>query len=87
MNEAQGSFDTDAWRPRQGADSRGSGNRGTSGHDRFGRQQDRCESVCWRRSGESNISDMAAQLDHADSDGLLRDNGAEDSRTMEFSEA
>ena len=29
--------------------------------------EDRCGAVCWRRAG----SDMAAQLDHADSDGLL----------------
>ena len=29
--------------------------------------------VCWRRAGEATVSDMAAQLDHADSDGLLRD--------------
>ena len=35
--------------------------------------EDRCEAVSWRRAGEANVSDMAAQLDHADSDGLLRD--------------
>ena len=35
--------------------------------------EDRCEAVCWRRAGEANVSDMAALLDHADSDGLLRD--------------
>ena len=35
--------------------------------------EDRCEAVCWRRAGEAYVSDMAAQLDHADSDGLLRD--------------
>ena len=35
--------------------------------------EDRCEAVCWRRAGKANVSDMAAQLDHADSDGLLRD--------------
>ena len=29
--------------------------------------------VCWRRAGKTNVSDMAALLDHADSDGLLRD--------------
>ena len=34
--------------------------------------EDRCEAVCWRRA-EAYVSDMAAQLDHADSDGLLRD--------------
>ena len=48
--------------------------------------------------GKANISDMAALLDHADSDGLLRDSGAGDSQTahsnvdtskaaVEFSEA
>ena len=31
---------------------------------------------------KANISDMAALLDHADSDGLLRDSGAGDSQTM-----
>ena len=30
-----------------------------------------------RRAGEANVSDMAAQLDHADSDGLLRDRAQE----------
>ena len=35
--------------------------------------EDRCEAVCWRRAGEANVSDMSALLDHADSDGLLRD--------------
>ena len=35
--------------------------------------EDRYEAVCWRRAGKANASDMAAQLDHADSDGLLRD--------------
>ena len=34
--------------------------------------EDRCEAVCWRRAGEANVSDMAAQLDRADSEGLLR---------------
>ena len=29
---------------------------------------------------KANISDMAALLDHADSDGLLRDSGAGDSQ-------
>ena len=32
--------------------------------------EDRYEAVCWRRAGKANISDMAALLDHADSDGL-----------------
>ena len=31
---------------------------------------------------KAKISDMAAPLDHADSDGLLRDSGAGDSQTM-----
>ena len=35
--------------------------------------EDRCEAVRWRRAGKANVSDMAAQLDHADDDVLLRD--------------
>ena len=42
--------------------------------------EDRYEAVYWRRAGKANISDMAALLDHADSDGLLRDSGAGDPR-------
>ena len=38
--------------------------------------------VTMRSAGKANISDMAALLDHADSDGLLRDSGAGDSQTM-----
>ena len=35
---------------------------------------------------KANISDMAALLDHEDSDGLLRDSGAGDSGEHTFSE-
>ena len=35
-----------------------------------------------RSAGKANKSDMAALLEHADSDGLLRDSGAGDSQTM-----
>ena len=38
--------------------------------------------VTVRSAGDANISDVAALLDHADSDGLLRDSGAGDSQTM-----
>ena len=37
--------------------------------------------IMWS-AGKANISDMAAPLDHADSDGLLRDSGADDSQTI-----
>ena len=46
------------------------------------RLPDRYEAVCRRRAGKANISDMAALLDHANSDGLLRDSCAWDSQTM-----
>ena len=35
-----------------------------------------------RSAGDVNNANMAALLDHADSDGLLRDSGAGDSQTM-----
>ena len=38
--------------------------------------------VTMRSAGKANISDMAALLDHADSDGLLQDSGSGDSQTI-----
>ena len=38
--------------------------------------------VTMRSAGKANISDMSALLDHADSDGMLRNSGAGDSQTM-----
>ena len=38
--------------------------------------------VTMRSAGKANVSDMAGRLDHADSEGLLRDSGAWDSQTM-----
>ena len=40
--------------------------------------------VTKRSGGKANITDMAALLDHADSDGLLRDSGGGDSHEQQW---